>query len=183
MHFWSKHQFVDFPFFYFEMTAFCSTKHLSTSCAQCVISIVKALRKVCATIWVVKRFICYLEVRVAKRRAKSSTAPNSLFFVDERISLSGSEIKNEGGLRMVWVPLASIWFPRKRSKPSNNLFRFCEYDCQCICDIITFFMKLCDWVLILTGSEEKFDIWEFVIEKVIYRLYIVCYFAEKRRLW
>lgn len=89
---------------------------------------------------------------MAKRRPKSSTAPDGFLLVHQGISLARTQTKDESGLRVVRVPLTSVRFPGQRSESSNDLLRISQDDCHCICDFITLLMESGCGKFILAGS-------------------------------
>jgi len=110
------------------MSSFSAAEHLSAALAESVVTVVEALREICATLGIIKSLISYLQIRIAERRAIGFAAPYSFVSINQRISFSCGQIKNECIFRQVRIPFSSR-LPRKTSESTNDIVRLCENNC------------------------------------------------------
>ena len=96
---------IDFPLEDFEVSGSCSTEETKAIRTELVVAVVETLGEVCAALFIIQTFIRYLKIGISKRRAKGFATPDSLVFVDERISLVFCETKKESLLGCICMPL------------------------------------------------------------------------------
>lgn len=158
-----------------------ATEHLSTASAWSIVAVVKTLRKVGTTVWVVKGFVWDLEVGVAERRSEGSTTPDSFVLVYQGVPFPRGKTKQESGFGIICIPLPSSWLPRQRSEPSDNFLPLSQDQSNGVCDLITLLVKLPCRKLIFAGSVEQFDIGKLMVEESVDGLNIIGDFAEEWR--